>query len=181
MHRNKRRARGCNDVNCAAKTPCCPSRASTRLNLALVAHSSGAQFNLNVIEVDPTDVSLGLTDDVVRDEVQVLFGREADASPTRIAGRIPWTITQIRRNVAASSAITPNNTGAGGRETGRAPACNSRRATVDPPVHLRIGCGDFLRRGGHRAAAHQTLGAVRRMTARAAVGGSCERACARWR
>lgn len=39
--------------------------------------------------------------------------------------RFPWTIGRIRRNLAVSSAITSNNTGAGGRETDCAPACNS--------------------------------------------------------
>ena len=41
-----------------------------------------------------------------------------------IKDRIPWTIGRIERTVAPSSAITYDYTGAGGRETGRAPACD---------------------------------------------------------
>ena len=39
---------------------------------------------------------------------------------------LPWTIARIGRPVTPSSAVTHElyNTGAGGRETGRAPACN---------------------------------------------------------
>ena len=39
---------------------------------------------------------------------------------------LPWTIARMGRTVTPSSAITHElyNTGAGGRETGRAPACN---------------------------------------------------------
>ena len=39
---------------------------------------------------------------------------------------LPWTTARIGRTVTPSSAITHElyNTGAGGRETGRAPACN---------------------------------------------------------
>ena len=43
-----------------------------------------------------------------------------------IKDRIPWTIGRIERTVAPSSAITYDYTGAGGRETGRAPACNHK-------------------------------------------------------
>jgi hypothetical protein len=43
---------------------------------------------------------------------------------TRIKDQIPWTIGRIERTVAPSSAITYRYTGAGGRETGRAPACD---------------------------------------------------------
>src|SRR5215469_1443156 len=41
-----------------------------------------------------------------------------------IKDQVPWTIGRIERTVAPSSAITYDYTGAGGRETGRAPACD---------------------------------------------------------
>jgi hypothetical protein len=46
--------------------------------------------------------------------------------PIEIKGELPWTIARVGRTVTPSSAITHElyNTGAGGRETGRAPACN---------------------------------------------------------